>query len=677
MEAPTINAQYACIVDIDALALAAVISSHLFIPATYLPVFMMRRVSVPRTDDPAYMSESYWAYARAGWDGVLICNALARIGWPDNLILAGLNEAQKSYLDLSVGSKIIEIHDPAEVEAKLSPLGIRKRGILRCKSSDLLNGLCVAQTVQKKLVVDGQAPPLPEVVHLKKAVVVVESVADASPVIAINYANSIGASVFVVKCLPKREGRNVQIWIQRWKQKNDQKQFEKLNDAVQQRIGGLSFTQFEYATFFTEGLPYSLILQNVIPCSYVHLSLRADLFIINNILFKDGEPFHASVVFSPTFFPDEETDLLCRLLTGKNHYVRALLGSNADLSNFGFHAEYFPYDLLHICSHGGEVDGYTMSERFVDRDGRFHRVEFDEVIGVTPVPDKPDIVTVHRKIFPRKLDGYTWMSPELKKQGFPADVFHSMWKCLTESQGKRKQKRHIALSCAIACADSIHQGQFDALASYSSPFIFNNSCWSWCEIAAGFLASGARGYMGTLWDIDNQAAVTAAKTFYENLFSGTILSAFDKAIKAINVTTSKDIYIFWGLHFSTLTPGHSAAESRSLVLEELTRASKRWQRTVQSTKNAEVRRNSIKALKSILRELVSNFGSVHTRELQRKIYSTVPESARTPRLEAGQPPEPAVRRLSADFPVEFKKGKSSGSPPQMAPSRTRGDHSVG
>lgn len=615
----------------------------------------MRRVLIPRADDPFFMSESYLAYAIAEPDGVVICNALARMGWPNCLVIAGLNEAQKSYLDLSGESKIIEIQDVAEVEAKLSPLGIPKKGILRCKSSDLPNGLFVAQRLQKTLLVDEQAPPLPEVVHLQKGMVVVESVPDASPVIAINYASSVGASVLVVERLPKGEGRNIQVWIQEWKQNGDHKQFEKLNDAIQRRIGGISWSRFEYVIFFTEGLPYSLILENVIPCCYVHLSLRADLFIINNILFKDGEPFHTSVVFSPTFFPDEETDLLCRLLKARNHYVRALVGNDANLAIFSFHAEYFPYDLLHICSHGGEVDGYEMSEQFVDKSGSTHIVEFDEVIGVAPVQDKENMVTIHRKAFPRKLDGFTWMSPELKRQGFPAHVFHSMWKCMAESKGRRKKKDRIALSCAIACADSIHQGQFDALASYSSPLVFNNSCWSWYEIASGFLASGARGYVGTLWAIDNQAAVIAAKTFYENAFSGSILSAFHKAIRAIDATASKNIYIFWGLPFSTLTAGRSGVESHNEAQEELTRAAKRWERKVQSTKSAEIRRNSVKVLKSILRELVSNFDSPHIRDLECEINSTVPELTKTELLEGDQQLQLPARRSSVEYPVEYKE----------------------
>lgn len=616
---------------------------------------MMRRASTPANGDPAFMSEGYFAYATAGWDGVLIRNALARMGWPNYLIVAGLNEAQLSYLELSRQSKIIEIQNVADIEAKLSPLGIQKRGALRCKSSDLLNGLFVAQRVQKKLVVDEQAPPLPEVVHLQKGMVVVESVPDASPVVAINYATSVGASVLVVGCLPKHEGRNVQIWIQAWKEKDDHRQFEKLKHAIQRRIGSISFTQFDYVTLFTEGLPYSLILENVIPCSYVHLSLRPDLFILNNILFKGGEPFHTSVVFSPTFFPDEETDLLCRLLKSKKYYVRALVRNNANLANFGFHAEYFPYDLLHICTHGGEVDGYEMLEQFVDKDGHTHLVEFDEVIGVTPVPDKKDIVSVHRKAFPRKLDGFIWMSPELQNRGLPSHVFETMWKCVAESKGRRKKKGRIALSAAIKCSDSIHQGQFDALASYSSPVIFNNSCWSWYEIASGFLAAGARGYIGTLWDIDNEAAVIGAKTFYDNLFSGSILSAFHKAVKAIEATASRNIYLFWGLHFSTLSAGDSIAESQNHVQEELTLAAKRWEKKIQSTKSAEIRRNSLKVLKSILQELVSNFGSAQARKLQREMYSTVPELARSESSRGGQQVEGLERRSSVDYPVEHRK----------------------
>jgi len=656
-KAPRVNNRFACIVDRDAVALAAVISSYLFKPGSYLPLFLFPRVEVPKADDAAFMTESYVANLMADQDGILIGNALARIGRSEYVILAGLTEAQKSYLVLPKRSKLIEIVDLSDIPPNLSPLTLPTRGELRCRTSDLLNGLFVAQKRQKRLVIDEGAQALPEVVSLQKGMVVVENVADASPVVAINYANSVGASVLIVDSLARNERRDVQGWIQDWKENDDHAQFEKLKDAVWRRIRSTSFTQFEYATFFTEGLPYSLILENVIPCSHIHLSLRPDLFILNSIMSEDRENFHAAVVFSPVFFPDEETNWLCDFFTRNKCCLRALIGEEASLANFDFHAQYFPYDLLHICSHGGEVDGYEMSEQFVDRDGNAHLVEFDEVVGFTPVPDKLDMVAVHRKVFPRKLDGFAWMSAELEKQTMPGHVCLAMWKCMIESRGQRKKKDRIAMSCAIACVDSIHQGQFNTLGSQSSPLIFNNTCWSSYEVASFFLACGATGYIGTLWAIDNQAAVVAAQTFYENLFFGPVLTAFQKAMKAIDATGSKDIYIYWGFHFTTLSPGQSVEESQSEVCKKLVRAVDAWVRKIESTKSAEVRTNSIKVLKSILRELLTSFDSGEMRTFELEVKSRLPELSQTRVSRGTQEHESPSTRSSTNCPIECRTAK--------------------
>ena len=98
-EPPELNHRYACIVDRDATTLAALISSYLFLPGTYLPLFLLRRVHVAQTgEEMGFMSEAYIAELMAGQDSVFIGNALRRIGAPQYLILAGLNEAQKTYL---------------------------------------------------------------------------------------------------------------------------------------------------------------------------------------------------------------------------------------------------------------------------------------------------------------------------------------------------------------------------------------------------------------------------------------------------------------------------------------------------------------------------------------------------------------------------------------------------
>jgi hypothetical protein len=312
LQPPKLNHRYACISDRDSVALAAVISSYLFVPETYLPLFLLRRVHVAHTDQEVdFLSDAYVAGLMAGEDSVFISNALARIGPLDYVILAGLNEAQKSYLHLPAGSTVIEISDLSEVESKLPPItGVRAP--LRCKPDELLSGLVVAQRRRRRLVLDENAPALPEIVQLDSVAVVVERDDDPNAVVAINYGNSINASVLLVDPLSKHESRQIQTWIQDWKENDKAESYEKVKEEVEKRISGISFSQFEYATFFTTGLPYTLVMEDAIPCTYVHLSFKPDLFVLNSILFSEGERFGSALVFSPTFFPDEETNWLRR-----------------------------------------------------------------------------------------------------------------------------------------------------------------------------------------------------------------------------------------------------------------------------------------------------------------------------------------------------------------------------
>src|SRR6266478_6784825 len=574
------------------------------------------------------------------------------------VVLAGLNQHQKSYLHLPSEITVIDIKDLLDIEPKLSPI-TPSQGELRCRTQDILKGLFVAQEQGKRLVLDEEAVSFVQTSKLKRGIVVVENVPDVSPIVAVNYASAIGADILLVEPLEEHQGREVQTWIQSWKESGDHAQFQKIKDAATRRLANIPFAQFEYATFFTEGLPYSLVLENVVPCSHVNISIKPDLFVMNSILFQSIAPFHSAILFSPVFFADEETDWLRTFFAQNRYYLRALIGPDASLAKFDFNAQHFPYDLLHICSHGGEVDGYEMAEHFTDRNGSTHLIEFEEVIGATPAPDKPGMVEVHRKAFPRRLDGFPWMSEELKKQNFPHDVYTDVWNCILNTNGKRKKKGRIALSCSIACADSIHQGEFHTLASHSSPVVFNNACWSWNEVAGFFLACGARGYIGTLWDVDNSAAVLAAKTFYANVFSEPVLTAFHKAVKAVDHTDSKDIYLYWGLHFTSLAQGRSAKNSRAQVVRELLRASEQWVRKIRSTKSAEVKRNSIKILKLILREIQTDFASDVRSELESKIKGTIPEISRRDYPRDSAKFELLEDQSSIDFPIEYRQIKKS------------------
>jgi len=661
-KAPALTDRYLCIVDRDAGPLAAVISSYLFEKDRYLPLFMFPPMTAPKTNGDNLQSDIYLSNLLGNDTSVLINNAWARMGGSEYLILAGLSRNQRSYLSIPNGTKIIEIADLGDVTKQLSTGVPPKAGEVRCRNSDILKGLWIALRERKTLVIDEDAKALPEAEKRKGGVVVVENDGDVGSVVAVNYASSVGANLVVVDPIGKREVQNLHRFLRDWKDTGDVAQLQKVKDAVLLRIGATTFSEFEYATFFTEGLPYSLVIENVIPCSHVHLALKPDLFVFNSIIFEQIRSFRSVVVFSPVFFADEETQWLVDFFTPNQYYIRQLIGRDATLANLDFNTQHFPYGVLHICSHGGEVDGWEVSEEFVDREGKTHVIEYDEVVGYDPVADKDGRVRVHRKAIFRRLDGFRWMSDELDKQKVPSYVFHDMWQALYLDQrgkintnAKRKKKGRIASSCAIRCSDSIHQGEFSILASHSSPLVFNNTCWSWYDVAAFFLACGARGYIGTLWAIDNDAAILGARTFYENLFSETVLTAFQKAVKATARTQSKDIYIYWGLHFTTLSRAQSAEQSRTEVFGELLQAVGGWGRQIQTAPSMEVRKNATRVLKSVLHELNTNFNPEDMKKFELQMMARVKGIFRGDDSEAKREELPIAARSSIDHPVEYRQ----------------------
>lgn len=160
-EPPALADRYLCIVDRDSAALAAVISSYLFQKNSYLPLFLFPPVTAPKTSGDNLRSEIYLSNAMGSDASVLINNAWARMGGSQYLILAGLSGVQKSYLSIPIGTKIIEIGGLDDVAAQFSTIASQGHAELRCKASDILIGLSVAQREGKRLVIDERAPAIP------------------------------------------------------------------------------------------------------------------------------------------------------------------------------------------------------------------------------------------------------------------------------------------------------------------------------------------------------------------------------------------------------------------------------------------------------------------------------------------------------------------------------------
>jgi hypothetical protein len=306
--------------------------------------------------------------------------------------------------------------------------------------------------------------------------------------------------------------------------------------------------------------------------------VRDDHFIFNNIFLERWKIFFGSaVVFSPGTFEDEETKDVIQHFRNNNYIVRELTDRRATPGNLDTYASHYPYDVLHICSHGGETGGYHCVKKFKDRYGVSHRVEFDEVVAFGPVYTEKGKVSVTEKEFPRRLDGFEWMSPELAAQKYPTYIFEDLWAALADNAVqpvRTPAKKTIADSCCIVCTNGIHQGTFERLASDHFPFVFNNTCLSWREIAASFLDAGCRGYIGTLWSVGSDSASEAARVFYQRCWSRPVVKAFHEMSNMISSLADKNIYLFWGLHFSSIFRAEERSNER--VVAQLMTATADW-----------------------------------------------------------------------------------------------------
>ncbi|MGN6417347.1 MAG: hypothetical protein ACTHMC_07640 [Pseudobacter sp.] len=604
---PVLNKKFVCIVDRKRIDLAAMISSYFVVPGEYFPLFEFPVVTIVKPDiDEDDIDEHIVTRMRANEFNMFVGNCIARNGGCDHLILAGLSEEQKSYLTFINKYNIIEIADIGELDFLLGSFVENNKGVLLCRSDQLLDGLNIAIGENLKLVIDDAADLIELPDDSNTGLIVIEKIEAVSTVVAVNYAASVKADIKIVEPLGPDEEKEVLALLEEW-QSGIHDSYYQICEKVNKRVDQIYFPAYDYVTFFTNGLPYSLVINNDIPCTYVHLLYRPDVFIFHNILFEDVECNNAAIVFSPKLFKaGEESEYVSKELQKKNFYVRELFGKEATVYNLDMNVKEFPYDLLHICSHGGEVGGYSITETFKDRDGVSHIVEYDEVVGFAPNPymNKPEtkfddiIIPVHRKMIFRKFDGFAWRSKEFKAKNYPRYLFADMQKEMdamfrdANYKPERLPVDAVSGSCGITCTDSVYQAMIQFVAgAHTAPIIFNNSCWSWSGIADSFLVGGVRGYIGTLWKVDNGIATQVAEDFYSHVFNHTIVDALRKATEITKGSDNENIYVYWGLHFSKLKKGAAVNKSREHVCHKLLQSFYRWIDQKKNVKSGTIAQN--------------------------------------------------------------------------------------
>lgn len=571
---PEFDKKFFCIVNSTSINIAALISSYTYNKDFYTPFFECKTATISKPDKIIEgFHEDYISVNLMEELDIKLSNTLNMIGSCEYLILGGLDEKQKSYLSFLDKYNVIDIQNEEEVHLYLGSI-CEKKEALRSNEKCILQSLFQAAKKNQYLQIDNTSDDIILPSENLDGLVVIEDIRMTSTITAINYALSICASVAIINP-PKIDASQVNSLIKAWTCGNTY-EINNLRAEVYDSIEGINFSKYKFATFFTIGIPYSLVLENIIPISHVHLYLRPDFFVFNGIYYESNFIIESSIVFSPLEFSNEETEFLKNKLIQNNYNVRELIGPSAIAHNLDFNIKEFPFSILHLCSHGGEIDGFELNETFKDRDGQIHTVKFDEVVTFAPSPKK-ELIPVMTKRIIREFDGFDWKTGKKEKENYPHYVFADMFSAISKfEKPNRKPIKNILDSCSIKCSDFNYQAMFNILAGILSPIIFNNTCWSWYEIAMAFISSGSRGYIGTLWNISNNTATKFAESFYDSLFSDTILNSLHQSLDITKGTKDENIYLYWGLHFTTLPKGNSITESRLRITIELLKSLDRW-----------------------------------------------------------------------------------------------------
>ncbi|MDR7131644.1 hypothetical protein J2X69_004008 [Algoriphagus sp. 4150] len=577
--APELRKDFIIVVNRSESEFAAAAISYFFEPGRYLPIFAFPDVDIP-ANTPVSEPDIYLIQRhRAEHFAILLNNAIIHNGGCDNLVLLGLTENQLSYLDYLMHYNVMHIESADQLDGYLGGFAYDKKAPLVYSAEQCYEGLTLALQRNCLLQIGPQNETLDEQQKGFDGIVVIERSSTAETTIAVNYAVSIGAKVVIVEELAENEKELVLQLLEVW-DGGDQSALNNLRDKINSRIGEINFDQFKYATFFTEGLPYSLSV-HTIPVCYVNLEYQPDFFIHNAFKYELNKRSGSAVVFSPVFFRDEETEKLINLLEFKNYYIRKLTGKAATNYNLKNSVECYPFDLLHICSHGGNVSGTRCEVRFRGADDKNHSVEFDFVLSIALTP-YVDMHSVESLYYFKKLDGLTWRSQELDDKGYPHELYSGIVDAIRLAYERKKvvnkyRVHKVPNANAIKCTDFNYLANFDQMASDNHPpLIFNNTCWSWMNVSTSFLSGGARGYIGTLTSVPNDKALRLAETFYDQVFYSNIIDAFHAASKEAIEDGTLPLYIYWGLHFSTFNNSDTLRTNRKFIFNDLIKRLEMW-----------------------------------------------------------------------------------------------------
>jgi hypothetical protein len=328
-------------------------------------------------------------------------------------------------------------------------------------------------------------------------------------VIAANYAYALGAGL----CLIPEIGRELSDeLLEDFYSLYDNRSvpfregLQNLWDRFRALTGELPVPVSGSITFITGGLPLGFSVPEV---PSTHLFKYPDLGIAMINGFTAEQPDRPGIGFVTLVDPEtteaQEIAAAERLLPPRGAFVRKFYGPGANVRDVTMMMELFPYDLMIIATHCGDVDGYRWTYEYTDSEGIDRTLVVDIALGVGQTDDA-NMLSVTQFIRFVSLDGVDWHDPEKKKGLFVGRAILDYLERVRSSTAPLKPVKkgtvpRVVGSSALKMRDHNLIVLPRALADEGTPIIVNNACASWHRLASDFLFGGARAYVGTLFPV--------------------------------------------------------------------------------------------------------------------------------------------------------------------------------
>ncbi len=436
-------------------------------------------------------------------------------------------------------------------------------------------GLLKALRARRNIAFDARPSPVENVPSKSSHLVVCEDGDELSQVIAANYAFSLRAGLFLIK--------EVEVSITDGLLENLYSSYEQRETSatealqcVQERIReiccSIPLPPNGSITFVTSGLPFGFAVHE---CPSTHLIKYPDLgtAIINGFAAEQsGTPgVEFAALIDPTTTDSKEIGAVEKILEPRGAFLRTYYGPSANVSDITRMMELFPYDLLLIATHCGDVSGHRWTYNFSDSEGLERELIVDIALGVGHTSD-PKMLAVTQSFRIVSLDGVDWNDYASKKHLYVGTAISDFIE-RTRGDNLVPVKKDTVHRVFGSAALKMHDGNLillpKPLAGEGTPIIINNACVSWHRLARNFMFGNARAYVGTLVEISPFEAQDVIIKLFEKHFTKPLPAALWSAQRDVYGSQKRRPYVVTGVYTQWIR-----ARRQNVVLHLVSRLSR-------------------------------------------------------------------------------------------------------